>query len=90
MSSKRNRPWNPDQMMLSPYAMRDALEEGHIVFRILDVIETLDISAVTDRMADRQSPLNHLSVRRSSCRSGLLTRAAPQFGLPEGQCGTNS
>ena len=31
MSSKRYRPWNPDQMVLFPHAMRDALEEGHIV-----------------------------------------------------------
>jgi hypothetical protein len=44
MSIKRYRPWNPDQMVLFPHAMRDALEEGHIVFRILDVVDALDIS----------------------------------------------
>jgi hypothetical protein len=27
MSSKRYRPWNPDQMVLFPQAMKDALEE---------------------------------------------------------------
>lgn len=31
MSSKRYRPWNPDQMVLFPQAMRDELEEGHLV-----------------------------------------------------------
>jgi len=33
--------------------MRDALEEGHLVFRILDVVNSLDISCVTDRMEER-------------------------------------
>jgi hypothetical protein len=35
MSSKRYRPWNPDQMVLFPYAMRDKLktDEGHEVYR---------------------------------------------------------
>ena len=40
-------------MVLFPRAMKDALEEGHIVFRILDVVESLDISSVTDRMDER-------------------------------------
>jgi transposase len=55
MSSKRYRPWNPDQMVLFPQAMKDALEEDHIVFRILDVVENLDISSITDRM-DESDP----------------------------------
>jgi len=40
-------------MVLFPQAMRDALEEGHLVFRILDVVNSLDISCVTDRMEER-------------------------------------
>lgn len=56
MSSKRYRPWNPNQMVLFPHAMRDALEEGHIVFRILDVVDALDISCVTDRMEEKDPP----------------------------------
>ena len=55
MSSKRYRPWNPDQMVLFPQAMKDALEEDLIVFRILDVAESLDISSATDRM-DESDP----------------------------------
>jgi transposase len=53
MSSKHYRPWNPDQMVLFPAAMRDALEEGHLVFRIMDVVSTLDISCITDRIQEK-------------------------------------
>src|SRR4030042_3385159 len=53
MSSKHYRPWDPDQMLLFPQAMRNALQEGHLVFRILDVVNALDISCVTDRMEER-------------------------------------
>jgi len=53
MSSKQYRPWNPDQLLLFPPAMRDALDDGHIVFSIMDVVGTLDISCVTDRIQER-------------------------------------
>jgi transposase len=53
MSNKQYRPWDPNQMVLFPPAMRDALDEGHIVFRVMDVVETLDISCVTDRVEER-------------------------------------
>jgi len=53
MSNKQYRPWDPNQMVLFPSAMRDALDEGHIVFRVMDVVETLDISCVTDRVEER-------------------------------------
>ena len=52
LMSKQFRPWNPDQMILFPQAMRDALDEGHIVFRIMDVVQTLDIACVIDRMEE--------------------------------------
>ena len=42
-------------MVLFPPAMKDALDEGHIVFRIMDVVETLDISCVTDRMEEKEA-----------------------------------
>lgn len=51
--SKQFRSWNPDQMILFPQAMRDALDEGHIVFRIMDVVQTLDIACVIDRMEEK-------------------------------------
>lgn len=53
MSRKQYRPWNPDQLLLFPPAMRDALDEGHVVFRIIDVVKTLDISSVTDRIQEK-------------------------------------
>jgi transposase len=37
-------------MVMFPGAMQDALEEGHLVFRILDVVEGLDISSVTKKI----------------------------------------
>jgi len=40
-------------MVLFPPAMRDALEEGHIVFRIMDVVESLDISSITQRIDEK-------------------------------------
>ncbi len=46
MAKKRYRPWNPDQMVLFPPTMKDSLDEGHIVFRIMDVVETLDIRCI--------------------------------------------
>ena len=58
MPKKRYRSWNPDQMVLFPSAMRDALDEGHIVFRIMDVVETLDIRCVTDRMEEKEAQRN--------------------------------
>ena len=54
MSKRRYRPWNPDQLVLFPHAMRDALDEGHIVFRIMDVVETLDIACITDRLEEKE------------------------------------
>ncbi len=55
MSKRRYRPWNPDQMVLFPQAMRDALDEGHIVFRIMDIVESLDIRCITERLEEKES-----------------------------------
>ena len=55
MPKKQYRPWNPDQMVLFPPAVKDALDEGHIVFRIMDVVETLDIRCITNRMEEKQA-----------------------------------
>ena len=42
-------------MVLFPQAMRDSLDEGHIVFRIMDVVETLDITCITERLEEKES-----------------------------------
>jgi len=53
MGTRQYRPWDPNQMVLFPSSMRDSLEEDHIVFRILDVVETLDISSVTRSIEEK-------------------------------------
>ena len=35
--------------------MRDALDEGHIVFRIMDVVEALDITRITDLIEKKEA-----------------------------------
>ena len=70
MPKRRYRPWNPDQMVLFPQAMRDALDEGHIVFRIMDVVEALDITSITDRLESFVDLF--LQVLQLCGRTGLL------------------
>ena len=62
-------------MVLFPQAMRDSLEEGHIVFRILDVVDALDITCVTDRMEEKdprglQAPQTHRGAGIWPCEGG--------------------
>jgi len=47
MSLKKYRLWDPDQVFLFPPAMRDWLEEDHLVYRLLDVVDALDIRSVS-------------------------------------------
>jgi transposase len=46
--TKRFRPWHPDQQYLLPPAPRDWLPEEHLVFFVLDLVESLDLSAIED------------------------------------------
>ena len=43
------RPWNPDQDWLLPLSPREWLPEGDLVYFMLDVVTTLDLSAITRR-----------------------------------------
>jgi transposase len=45
--SKTYRPWNPDQGWLLPPSPRDWLEEGDLVYFLLDTVNELDISSIT-------------------------------------------
>lgn len=56
--SKTYRPWNPDQDWLLPPSPRDWLPEGDLVYFILDVVKTLDLSAISFKYEkeDRGSP----------------------------------
>jgi len=47
MASKKYRPWNPDQAYLFPPSMRDWLEEDHPVYRLLDVVGSLNIRSIS-------------------------------------------
>src|SRR3990172_4774442 len=47
--SKTYRPWNPDQDWLLPPSPREGLPEGDLVYFLLDVVKTLDLSETTRR-----------------------------------------
>ncbi len=47
--SKTYRTWDPDQDLLFPPSPRDWLPEGDLVYFMLDVVQTLDLSAITRR-----------------------------------------
>jgi len=47
--SKTFRPYEPDQMFLMPVSMRDWLPVDHLAYFISDVVDQLDISAITNR-----------------------------------------
>src|SRR3990172_2159243 len=49
--SKTYRPWNPDQDWLLPPLPREWLPEGDLVYFMLDVVKTLDLSEITRRYA---------------------------------------
>ena len=50
MAEKQYRPWNPDQEYLFPPSMSDWLAEDHVVYRMLEVMDVLDIRAVTGQI----------------------------------------
>jgi len=59
--SKTYRPWNPDQDWLLPPSPREWLPEGDLVYFMLDVVKTLDLSEITRRYEaeDRGFPPYH-------------------------------
>jgi len=46
---KTYRPWNPDQQWLLPPSVHDWLPENDLVYFILDTVNELDISAITQK-----------------------------------------
>lgn len=46
METTRFLPYTPGQMMLLPPDLREWLEEGHLAYFILDVVEALDLSEI--------------------------------------------
>lgn len=53
MTTKAYRPWTPDQDFLLPPRPREWLPEGHLVYFLLDVVEQLDLSAITAVVQER-------------------------------------
>jgi len=45
--AKTYRPYVPEQDLLLPPSLRDWLPEGHLVFFVSDLIDQLDLSAIT-------------------------------------------
>jgi len=46
---KTYRPWNPNQQWLLPPSVQDWLPENDMVYFILDTVNELDISAITQK-----------------------------------------
>ena len=59
--SKTFRPYDPDQQLLLPAALQEWLPEGHLAYFISDVVDQLDLSAITARYQgeDRGGPPYH-------------------------------
>lgn len=55
MTGKKYRPWNPTAPYLFPPSPVDWLPEGHLAFFVLDVVEALDLRAIT-REVQRKDP----------------------------------
>ena len=47
--SKTYRPWNPDQQYLLPPSVQDWLPGNNLVYFLLDTVNELDISAITEK-----------------------------------------
>jgi len=59
--SKTYRLWNPNQNWLLPLSAQDWLPENDLVYFLLDVVNELDISAITQKyqQEERGYPLYH-------------------------------
>ena len=59
--SKTYRAWDPDQTYLLPPSPRDWLPDGDLVYFMLDVVQTMDLSAITRKYEkdDRGAPPYH-------------------------------
>jgi transposase len=55
MTGKKYRPWNPTASYLFPPSPVDWLPEGHLAFFVLDVVDALDLRAIT-REVQRKDP----------------------------------
>ena len=47
--SKTYRPYDPDQQLLLPAALRESLPDDHLAYFISDVVDQLELSEITAR-----------------------------------------
>jgi len=52
--SKTYRPWNPNQQWLLSPSVQDWLPENDLVYFVLDMVNELDISAITQKYEQEQ------------------------------------
>jgi transposase len=52
--SKTYRPWNPNQQYLFPPSVQDWLPENDLVYFVLDTVNELDISAITEKYEQQE------------------------------------
>ena len=52
--SKTFRPYDPDQIFLMPASMREWLPSDHLAYFISDVVDHLDLSAITERYSNEE------------------------------------
>jgi hypothetical protein len=52
--AKTYRPYGPEQDLLLPPSLRDWLPEGHLAFFVSDLVDQLDLSAITTVYEDEE------------------------------------
>ena len=81
--SKTYRPWNPDQGWLLPPSPRDWLEEGDLVYFLLDTVNELDISSITAKYEQEGRGYGRCGSRGVAIGKGLQATAVG-FLVPAG------
>ena len=76
--SKTFRPYEPGQQLLLPAALQEWLPEDHLVYFISDVVDQLDLSAITIRYQgeERGGPPYHPRMMVKALLYGYCTGAA--------------
>ena len=84
--SKTFRPYDPEQQLLLPAALQEWLPEDHLACFISDLVEHLDLSAITARYQgeERGGPPYHPSMMVKVLLYGYCIVAAHRPEAPRG------
>ena len=76
--SKTFRPYDPDQQLLLPAALQEWLPPGHLAYFFSDLVDQLDLSAITGRYRgeERGGPPYHSRMMVKGAALRLLHRVA--------------